>query len=403
MNDKKPIALLLTPVLPLPTGSGRALRAWDWLQTLAKNHRVYVLAFDEGMDRHAIPPDYPAEGVWRTANAKVSAPRFLRAIGLLFPFLSIWFRNLAVDWLNLPPSAPVLYELEACLTGESVQRIVVLRLYMHDIALAVSGWFPNAIMNLDLDDHESRTRLSIAGALARMRRYREAARELSSAIQYGFIERFMLGPYRTAYLAAEADCHLLSTRLADAIAYRPNRVNVPEDFPPAPATKELTLMFVGALSYPPNEEAVRFMVLRLLPEIQKKLTRPWRLRIIGRYASAKISQLMESAQNVEFISDADDLGIWYAAAHIILVPLRSGGGTKFKTLEGFAHRRPLVSTGHGVRGLGAVAGKHYLLAETPVEFAQAISRLAEDQELADRIAEAGWKLCRQEFRVDRCR
>lgn len=403
MKDKKPIALLLTPVLPLPTGSGRALRAWDWLHTLAKNHRVYVVAFDEGTDRHVIPPDYPAEGVWRTADARVSAPKFLRATGLLFPFLSIWFRNLVVDWLNLPPSAPFLYELEACLTGERVQCIVVLRLYLHNIALAVSKRFPKAIMNLDLDDHESRTRFSIAGALVRMRRYREAARELSSAIQYGFIERFMLGPYRKAYLAAETDCQLLSTRLADSITCRPNRVNVPEDFPPIPATEELTLMFVGALSYPPNEEAVHFMVRRLLPEIQERLTRPWQMRVIGRHASTKLSQLMESARNVEFISDADDLEIWYATAHIILVPLRSGGGTKFKTLEGFAHRRPLVCTGHGVRGLGAVAGKHYLHAETPVAFAEAIRRLAENQELANRIAEAGWRFCREEFRVDRCR
>ena len=39
----RPVALFVTPVLPLPGGSGRALRAWDWLQTLSREHRVHLL------------------------------------------------------------------------------------------------------------------------------------------------------------------------------------------------------------------------------------------------------------------------------------------------------------------------------------------------------------------------
>ena len=64
MSDEKPVALLLTPVLPLPTGSGRALRAWDWLQTLVKGYRVHVLALEESSDCVKIPENYPAEAVW---------------------------------------------------------------------------------------------------------------------------------------------------------------------------------------------------------------------------------------------------------------------------------------------------------------------------------------------------
>ena len=399
MSDEKPVALLLTPVLPLPTGSGRALRAWDWLQTLVKGYRVHVLALEESSDCVKIPENYPAEAVW-AIGAKLSAPKFLRAIGLLLPFLSPWFRNTVIDWFELPRAAPILYELETCLARESVRRIVVFRLYMHNIALEVSGRFPEAVMDLDMDDHESLSRLSIAGSLARMKRYRRAAREFLSAVQYGFIERFMCGPYRTVYLSSEADSRRFPTRLAGAVTYRPNRVNVPEDFPPAQAQKPLNLLFVGALSYPPNEEAVRFVVMRLAPELRERLTQPWKLCVIGRHPSTEVARLMESARHVEFMPDDHNLEKRYAAAHIVLVPLLSGGGTKFKTLEGFAHRRPLVSTHHGMRGLGAVAGKHFLLAETPIEFALAILRLAHDQTLADRIAEAGWTLCRERFRIE---
>lgn len=400
MNLKKPIALLLTPVLPLPKASGRALRSWDWLQTLLKKHRVHVIAPGDSTDRYAVPEDYPAEGVWWTGNAMVSMPRSLKAIGLLFPFLSPWFRNLVEDWVIPAPSFRFLEDLSSRLGGEPVRRIVVFRLYLHDVALAVFERFPDAIIDMDLDDHESHTRLSIAGALARMGRYQGAARQFSAAIQYWFIERFLPGPYDTAYFAAKEDCYRFSTHLAGVIDSRPNRVNVPVDFPSAPPKKELHLLFVGTLGYPPNEEAVRFMIVHLLPELRKHLARPWRLFIIGRHAPVRLSRLIKSCEQVDFISDADDLEKWYAGAHIVLVPLSSGGGTKFKTIEGFAHRRPVVSTSHGVRGLGALAGEHYLLAETPVAFALAIRRLAQDQALADRVAEAGWKLCFKGFRIE---
>jgi polysaccharide biosynthesis protein PslH len=398
MNPTKPAALLLTPVLPWPTGSGRALRAWDWLQTLGKDYRVYVISLEKSVDCVEIPEDYPAEKIWMTANAKQLGSKFRRWIGLLFPFLAPWFRSLVVDWRRLTPSDTMLRELEISL-GRSIEYIVVFRLYMHNIALELSSRFPDAIMDLDLDDLESLTRLSVAGSLTRMRRFREAIREIASAIQYWFLERWAPGPYRTAYLASQNDCHLLSTRLAERVVCRPNRLNVPESVPPVSIEKELTLLFVGHLGYPPNEEAVCFLALCLAPELEKQLTLPWRLCVIGRHPSAELLQLMRGASRLEYISTAHHLERWYAEAHIVLIPLRAGGGTKYKTLEGFAHRRPLVSTRHGMRGLRALPGRHYLLAETATAFALAIERLAEDPALADRIAEAGWELCRKDYRI----
>ncbi len=400
MKEQKPLAVLLTPVLPLPTGSGRALRAWDWLQTLSKDYRVHVFALERAANCSGIGKDYPAEGVWISADGRVSATRRRKLAGLMFPFLAPWFPSLAADWLGLPPWDTKLRELEACLARESVKHIVVFRLYMHNLGLAVSSRFPDATMSLDLDDFESYTRFSVAGSLARMRRFREAVREFACAIQYRFIERYMIGPYRTAYLASKEDFHILTTRLAKEVTYRPNRITIPEDFPRASSARVLTLLFVGVLNYPPNEEAVHFMVERLLPELRKKLPRPWRLSIVGRGASAELSELMRGHEEVEFIDNADSLKEWYEAAHIVLVPLHAGGGTKFKALEGFAHRRPIVSTGHGMRGLGALADTHFLPAETVETFALAIKRLADDRALADRIADAGWQLCYDNYRIE---
>src|SRR5690606_39188970 len=134
-----------------------------------------------------------------------------------------------------------------------------------------------------------------------------------------------------------------------------------------------------------------------VPALRARLARPWELVVVGRHASAELTARLQGTPEVAFTPEAGQLAAHYAASHVTLVPLRAGGGTKYKTLEAFAHRRPVVATAEGVRGLGAVAGTHYLPAETADEFAAAVLRLASEPELAARIATAGWDLCRTKF------
>jgi hypothetical protein len=50
-----------------------------------------------------------------------------------------------------------------------------------------------------------------------------------------------------------------------------------------------------------------------------------------------------------------------------------------------------------MRGIGATAGIHYLAAETPDQFADAILRLANDPLLAERISQDGEIFCRESY------
>lgn len=396
MNEK-PVALLLTPVLPLPRGSGRALRAWDWLQALARDHRVQLVV-PGSVDCPAIPRDYPAERIWPLGQATVPTRGFYRVFGLLLPVLVRCSRRFVTDWQQ-PVSMAALDDLASQLAAVPVRRIVVFRLYLHDIGVALSRRFPAAALDLDMDDLESRTRRSVAAAAWRTGRYREALRGWSAALQYRLIECALANPYRTLYLAADEDCRRLARSATAAVACRPNRIALPEAFAPAPAMGELGLLFVGTLDYPPNAEAARDLAEKLVPELAARSSRPWRLRIVGRHASPCLRRLLESVPQIEFLADVDDLADCYAATHIVLVPLRAGGGTKFKTLEGFAHRRPVVSSRHGVRGLDVIPGEHFLPAETAAEFTTAILLLASRPEMAERVAAAGWALCRRRYRT----
>ncbi|MCQ4296213.1 glycosyltransferase family 4 protein [Pseudomonas stutzeri] len=397
MNEK-PVAIFISPVLPLPGGSGRALRAWDWLQALAREYRVHLIVPGADADWPPIPLDYPAERIWPLRSATAPTRGVYRLVGLWLPFLARYSRRLVTDWQQ-PTSVTALDFLVSHLAEEPVRRIVVFRLYLHEIGEVLSRRFPAAAIDLDLDDLESSTRLSVAGAAWRIGHYRESVCGLSVALQYRVVERTLKHRYRTLYLAAEEDCRRMSNTATATVECRANRIAVSDVHPPVPAGGELGLLFVGTLNYPPNAEAARVLVQELVPELAARLERPWRLRIVGRHASPVLTRLLQTTPHVEFLPDVQDLAACYAATHVVLVPLRSGGGTKFKTLEGLAHRRPVVSSRHGVRGLKLTSGEHFLLAETADEFASAVLHLGSHPEAAERIAAAGWARCWEQYRT----
>ena len=397
MKYHRPVAIFLTPVLPLPGQSGRALRAWAWLNDLNRTHKVYVLVAND-TEIPLVPADYPAEGVWSVQTKTSSAPKLLRILGILFPPICLLSRRVIADW-HFPIKMSAFDHYISELSGEDVNRIVVFRFYLHGLGQIISRYYPSAKLELDMDDLESFTRVSVAGCLIRMKRYRESIQWMVSAVQYVLLELFITRSYSIVWLASAQDGSYLRKHIIQNIEERPNRIPLPDlkDINNPNKSDILRLLFVGTLNYPPNEEAILYLLNKIQPEIEKRLKRPWKLCVVGRHASPLLTQLLEDASRVEFFPDAERLETFYAAAQIIIVPLRSGGGTKLKSIEAFSYRRPLVSTRHGMRGIGATAGIHYLAAETPDQFADAIALLANDPLLAERISQDGETFCRESY------
>jgi glycosyltransferase involved in cell wall biosynthesis len=151
----------------------------------------------------------------------------------------------------------------------------------------------------------------------------------------------------------------------------PNVVTVPPAARSGADLKHPLLLFVGALTYPPNVEAAIWLVTELMPRLSA-VGVDARLRIIGAGAPAKLRELAHG-NAVEISGYVDDLAAHLGEAAAVPVPLVAGSGTRFKVLEAFANRIPVVSTAKGVEGLDVQAGTHYLAAETTAEFAGAIA------------------------------
>ena len=80
----------------------------------------------------------------------------------------------------------------------------------------------------------------------------------------------------------------------------------------------------------------------------------------------------------------------------IAVPVRMGGGTRLKVLEGLAVGKPMVSTTLGCEGVRVRGGEHLLVADGADAFAAAIARLFEHPGLGHALGSAGRGLVERE-------
>ena len=82
---------------------------------------------------------------------------------------------------------------------------------------------------------------------------------------------------------------------------------------------------------------------------------------------------------------------------MVVVPLRTGGGTRIKILEAFGFGRAVVSTRIGAEGLAVHDGEHLLFAEDTDEIVRAVVRVADDPDLRERLGRAGRRLVEEHY------
>ena len=87
----------------------------------------------------------------------------------------------------------------------------------------------------------------------------------------------------------------------------------------------------------------------------------------------------------------------HGPATALIVPLRSGGGTRLKILEGLSFGVPTISSTIGAEGLDLVNGEHLLLADDPASFAAAVVRVLRDPELRERLSVAGRRVVEEHY------
>jgi glycosyltransferase involved in cell wall biosynthesis len=167
----------------------------------------------------------------------------------------------------------------------------------------------------------------------------------------------------------------------------PNSHQIPKEPIARPAaTRSPTLLFPGSMDFYSNSDAADFFARDVWPLVRHSLPDA-QLRIVGK-AGPKVLNL-SGEKGVVIAGEVERMEDEHARAHVIVVPLRIGSGTRVKILEAWAYGIPVVSTTVGAEGLPASHAQNLLLADSAPALAEACTRLLTDEGLRTQLAEGG--------------
>lgn len=153
------------------------------------------------------------------------------------------------------------------------------------------------------------------------------------------------------------------------------------DIPPAKevAKEPYSIAFSGVMDYPPNVDAAVYFAHEIFPRIRREVAAA-RFHVVGKDPNAEVRSLGRR-KGVVVTGTVPDVKDYLRRVQVYVCPMRLGAGMKMKVLEAMAVSLPVVSTTRGAEGMDFVAGREFIAADEPAEFAAAVIRLLADERL----------------------
>jgi polysaccharide biosynthesis protein PslH len=392
--------LYISAVIPKSTGGGSGMRAASHIKVLSALFDITLaIVGDHGheMEVHrCLADDVKAACVSVAVISRISVINRLlrrtRSFRARVVLEALWPTPLL-----FAPYPPSLAELARQLAGEHFDVVHCFRLYAAPLRLLTWRGIRIGRSVLDLDDYQSRAEFRSANAFRMLIGKGLWAVSWLNVAKWWILEALLIPSFDDALVCSELDRQRLRCRFP-GIRWHvvPNTVAEPPEFHPA-RSDPFTFLFVGVLGYLPNWDAVLFFCTHVLPILRRIGPRGFRVLIVGRTGYDLNLERLRAIEEVCCVLDAPDLSPYYAQSDAVIVPIRSGGGTRIKILEAFSYGLPVVSTGIGAEGLDVTPGSDIIIADGAEAFAEQCHRIWTDDLLRQRIARGGHDLWRQKY------
>jgi sugar transferase (PEP-CTERM/EpsH1 system associated) len=367
--------LFLSPTVPFPLTDGGRIRVFNLLKQIAKKSDVTLLA----LETQATDADGIAE--LRQLGIRVhlvpNAPTLPR----------VSFGTLVKAFLRRQPITVARYDLPA---------------YRQKFRALIADQTFDLIHYEMFHTAQFRTETNLPGVLSQQNVDSAIWRRLCSETVNPFYkftywtqqlafqryERVLSPKFDAVTCTSDIDAAVFQHHCAEsAIKIIPNGVDVTHYLPDFSSEAPAHLIYIGSMDWYPNEDAVAFFADEVLPRIQEKVP-DVAFSIVGGNPSVRVQKLAER-DGVVVTGRVPEIKPYFAEATVFVVPLRIGSGTRLKILEALAMGKAIVSTTVGAEGLDLRDGEEIFIADEPIAFADAITRLLTDSELRRRIGENG--------------
>lgn len=370
--------LVLTPYLPYPPSFGGSVRIYNLMRQLHPWHTLFLVSY-RAENQGPVPIEL--RDMCRAIET-VPWPRIRKRVRQLASLLSPH----SFQW-HIHRTPAMQLAIDQTLEKQAIDLILV------EFSQMASFAFPLDVP-LVIDQHNVEYDL-----IRRMTgRAPCSARKLHNLLEAAKYKREELRALRKARLVlatSARDADLMRRNLPGLkTAVVANGVDCAYFANPGVKPKPNTIVFVGATHYYPNEDGIHFYMREIAPLVRREVPDVKTFFVGGRPPSS-IEQY--SSNTVVVTGFVDDVRPYIHHASAFIVPLRMGGGTRFKVVEAMAAGTPVISTRLGSEGIPLTSGKQALLADAPAEFAAAVVRVLRDKQTAVNLRTAGLDFVRRHF------
>jgi len=379
--------LVLLPRVPYPLEKGDKLRAFYQIKELSKYHDIYLVA----MQDMALHPD---------ALEKI-AP-YCKEIHLFRLSLLSKFAGIVRAFMKgLPIQCGYFYSNSA---KRKIQKLIHKihpdHIYCFMIRMAeYVKKHKDCHKTLDYQDV-----LSIG-----MRRRSEKAPFWKKPVfmyEYQALKRYernLFSCFTNKIIITSVDRDLISHHERQYIQVIPNGIDF-ERFNYVKREKQYDLIFAGNMSYPPNVDAVLFLVKNIFPKLVEQFP-DLKLCICGATPAPAIKALADD--NIHVTGWVDDMSEYYAQSKIFVAPMQLGTGLQNKLLEAMAMKLPCITSPLAGKPLEERDNRDnrdsrdghddFLICNTIDEYVETISKLLNDKKLHKTIAENGYQFVKANY------
>jgi len=373
--------LFLTPQLPYPPRQGTTIRNDGLIRHLANDHTVDLLTFITPEQE----PDHNSP-LYQACRRIAYLPQPVRSL-----------QQRAIDTLRSPLpdmalrlESPIMHKLVQSwlMDGYDIVQVEGIEMAQYGFHALTQRSAGSQRPFLVFDDHNCEYLLQQRNAFTDIRQPKRWPAAFYSLIQWQKLRHYerQICQRANAVLAVSPVDQAALQRLAPnaTIAMIANGI----DINPPPATHHSplatpTLLFTGKMDYRPNVDAVLWFADEVLPLILQQAPEV-RFQIVGMNPHPRLDRLRQNPA-IEITGAVETVVPYFERATVYVVPLRVGGGTRFKVLDAMLHGKAIVSTTLGVEGLGVHHEGELLLADTPAVFAAAVLRVLADAHTAGAV------------------
>lgn len=373
--------LHILPYSPVPPTFGGALRVYNLLRQMTKNHEVTLITFGSSSVQNEIHSYFNAN----IKNIHVLNYSSLSRYKRYGQFFSL-FNSKSYSFLGAYRD-----EMQNLIDNivTSNQFDIVQTEFPHMASYEIKS---DAIKILDAHNVEYLI-------------FKYQFENTSSFIRKVYYKREFQKVFRDEIAACQTNDALLVTSVSDKNTFDKNLPDMPKFiipngvdtnfFTPSNETPEPNaLVFTGAMSYIPNSDGILYFLDNIFPLITKSIPDA-KLYVVGSMPPKKL--ISRASKNIIITGYVDDVRPYISRASVYIVPLRMGSGTRLKVLEALSMGKPVVTTNIGCEGIDLNHNETAIIADDPNFFAESVIKLLQNSSLSKRLITNGFELVTKQY------